>query len=135
MIDSFEQFSINEDKKLAEQKLVLAKKTFPKQYAAMEKEKGAEWMVKNLWGAEDNDNGIKTMSDLIYSHFSETKEGEKAWKGGQSEAKVDRIIDAIDAKYVDSEEPISFTDKEWQREVDKISLSSCIYESVYAGVF
>lgn len=123
---------------------------FPKQYNALVKEKGQQWVSDNKGTVKDP---VNEMSSLVYFHFYETDLGKHVWKSReQSEAKVDRIVDAIDMEYVDTDNPVSFTENEWNEEIEvkldpkrfaydvagmtsKISLSSTIYEMVSDGVF
>jgi len=142
MITSINEFkkyiTVNEaaTKQMFMEKMEMTSMAYPKQYQAILLEKGADWILKNMWGVNPEDNAVNVMATLLYYHFQETEAGKSVWSiEGQSDDKVDKIVDAADFEYVGTDEPLSFTEEEWLKETDNVSLSSELYDSVSAGVF
>jgi hypothetical protein len=142
MITSINEFkkyiTVNEaaTKEMLMQKMEMAEMAYPKQYQAILLEKGADWIFKQMWGVTPEDNAVSVMATILYYHFQETESGKSAWsEDGQSDEKVDNIIDTIDAEYIGTDNALSFTEQEWLKELDGVSLSSEVYDSVSAGVF
>ncbi len=142
MITSINEFkkyiTVNEaaTKDMLMQKMEMVEMAYPKQYQTILLEKGADWILQQMWGVTPEYNAVKCMATLLYYHFNETESGKSVWsQNGQSEEKVDNIVDAIDSEYVGTDEPLSFTEEEWLKETDGVSLSRALYESVYDGVF